>query len=40
LGHIGDKREKVGGFGEVFKQTRLESGPEMLDGIHVGGIGW
>jgi hypothetical protein len=33
LGHIGDKKEGVGGGGEVFAQASLEGGPERFDGI-------
>ena len=39
MGHIGDKKEGVGGGGEVFAQTGLEGGPEMFDGIEVGRAG-
>jgi hypothetical protein len=39
MGHIGDKKEGIGGGGEVFAQAGFESGPEMLDGVEVGGIG-
>ena len=40
MGHIGDKKEGVGGGGEVFAQAGLESGPEVFDGVEVGGIRW
>jgi len=39
LAHIGDKKEGVGGGGEVFAEAGLEGGPEMLDGVEVWGIG-
>jgi hypothetical protein len=35
LGHIGDKKEGVGGGGEIFAQAGLEGGPEMFDGIEI-----
>ncbi len=36
---MGDKKEGVGSGGEVFAQAGLEGGPEMFDGIEVGGVG-
>ena len=36
---MGNKKEGVGSVGQVFAQPGLERGPEMLDGIEVGGIG-
>jgi hypothetical protein len=39
LGHIGDKKEGVGGVGQVFAEAGFESGPEVFNGIEVGGIG-
>ena len=38
MGHIGDKKEGVGGGGEVFAQAGLEGGPEMFDGVEVGRV--
>ena len=39
MGHIGDKKKGVGGGSEVFAQAGLEGGPEMFDGVQVGGVG-
>jgi len=39
LGHIGDKKERVGGVGQVFAEASLEGGPEMFDRVEVGRVG-
>jgi hypothetical protein len=39
IGHIGDKKEGVGGGGEVLAQAGLEGGTEMFDGVEVGRVG-
>jgi hypothetical protein len=38
LGHIGDKKEGVGGREEVLAQAGLEGGPKMFDGVEVGRV--
>jgi hypothetical protein len=39
LGHIGDKKEWVGGGGKLFAQAGFEGDPEVFDGVEVGRVG-
>jgi hypothetical protein len=39
MGHIGDKKEGVGGGGKVFAQAGFEGGPKVFDGVEAGRVG-
>ena len=39
MGHMGDKKERIGGGGEVFTEADLEAGPQKFDGVEVGRVG-
>ena len=36
---MGDKKERIGGGGEVFTEADLEAGPQKFDGVEVGRVG-
>jgi hypothetical protein len=36
LAHSSDKKEGVGGGGQVMAQAGLEGGPKMFDGVEIG----
>jgi len=38
LGHICDKKEGVGGSGEILTEAGLEGSPEVFDGVEVGRV--
>jgi len=40
LGHIGDKKARVSGVGQVFAEPSLESNPKCAMGVRAGRISW